>query len=401
MNRATLLHILTVLATALFLAPAGAIPHELSISDNQTAVAGPHPEYGGTDGGLAEAIGLPRHSGSDLRKRQNCGATYYCPDFDVCCNSVGYSCCSKTVCCAPGYACLNGACYADVVYTIYSTSTRYITVTFRSTVYTTVGSTYWSTLTSLSITTHTIQGAVATSTVWVTVTQNARRLAPAQPRETGTAKITSTHSMSSSEGLPTPLATRMEMSGPARDSGKLKLRWALEHLGLLDKRTSTAYVTILVTSTFSTLNYATSTVFSVATGVTTITETSTSVVVQGAGSTTTVTSTTTTHLTDAPTGAGNGIGSGSGSGGGDNNNGQKGLSTSDKIALGVGLPGGLVAVGVMIGCGLVIVSADINNRSSIITAVAGAPTLCLQPVAVAMVWIRENTPGLWDKKTEF
>jgi len=49
------------------------------------------------------------------KRAKNCGLAFYCAANDVCCLDVGYTCCSLTICCAPGYACAGTTCVRDVV----------------------------------------------------------------------------------------------------------------------------------------------------------------------------------------------------------------------------------------------------------------------------------------------
>lgn len=125
--------------------------------------------------------------------------------------------------------------------TVYFTSTTYRYSTYYTTDYETITSTYWSTTTDYTTVTQHSKNGVATETEWVTVTQAVKRGGPAVPIATNAA-ATSTVPPSSEPTMP----PRVEMAVIARDVG---LRHILEDIGLLEKRDSTAYITVWTTST--------------------------------------------------------------------------------------------------------------------------------------------------------
>ncbi|KAK3376372.1 hypothetical protein B0T24DRAFT_699858 [Lasiosphaeria ovina] len=169
-------------------------------------------------------------------------------------------------------------------------STRYVTSSYYSTVYSSGTSWEYTTSTHYSTTTTHSQGGVSTSTVWVTVTttRNAKRAAPTVPTPT----MTQTHGIQGAAVLPTVEPVLIGGQTPITDM----LRRGLEEIGLLERRAITSYITVPYTSTYYSYIYTTVGSLVTSTSSTVVESTITSTVVDDASSTRTVTSTTTSTV---------------------------------------------------------------------------------------------------------
>ncbi|KAK4174099.1 hypothetical protein QBC36DRAFT_193136 [Triangularia setosa] len=243
---------------------------------------------------LGEEGGVP----GGLSKRQCTGQLTCLGWTNVCCPR-GTTCCSITTCCNVGYGCYSGYCLKDTVYTLTTSitvwTTRYSTYTDYETSY----STYVSL--SYDYTTITVRSknGVATSTEWTTVTREAaKRRQLVAPTPTSTALAVGVH---------TPLPTkppRLEDLGAATmelsPNHPGLVRRILERAGVVEKRASTAWITVFPTWTTTFWYYRTSWYYSYVTSVRYSTITSTKIIFDGASSTTTVQSTTTIYTQKPP-----------------------------------------------------------------------------------------------------
>ncbi|KAK0669900.1 hypothetical protein QBC41DRAFT_345923 [Cercophora samala] len=231
-----------------------------------------------------------------LSKRQ-CAGQLICTGWTNVCCPLGTTCCSATTCCLAGYGCYGGYCLKDTVYTLTTTmtiwSTRYSTYTDYETSY----STYVSLKYDYTTITVRSKNGVATSTEWTTVTREAakrRRLVAPTP--------TSTHAVAH-----TPLPTKPpKLEDLGAETMELSpnhpglVRRVLERAGVVEKRASTAWITVWPTWTTTFWYYRTSWYYSYVTSVRYTTITSTQIIFDGASSTTTVQSTTTVFTQKPP-----------------------------------------------------------------------------------------------------
>ncbi|KAK3377187.1 hypothetical protein B0T24DRAFT_236517 [Lasiosphaeria ovina] len=254
----------------------------------------------------AGGVGLLRYASPDLRRRllgspdehdgtlvkRACPGQLMCSGVGmptVCCPLID-TCCTADICCKPGAACYSdGYCYTDIVITQIVTSTWWSTKYVPYTFYTTRTSTYVTVSLDYVTVTQYSKNGVATSTEWATVTKAAaRRALPAPP-----AAMTTAPPAVDLEDL-----AAMTMSISPNHPGLV--RRALERAGLVEKRTSIAWKTIVATVTTTWYNYYTSTYWRYVTSVSVSAATRTSIVFNGASTTTTVTSTTTVFTQPPP-----------------------------------------------------------------------------------------------------
>jgi len=156
-----------------------------------------------------------------------------------------------------------------------------VTSRYTSTVLSTVASTIWTTTTGYTTVTTTSRNGVATSTVYVTSTKFERR-ADLLPRQTDVKRE------------PQPVPAPEPTSPPVQLVGSTPrsdiLGRALAKLGLLEKRTSTAIVYLVYTSTTYSYSYTTSFIYRYSTSTTGTTVVRTSTIFDGASTTVTTTS---------------------------------------------------------------------------------------------------------------
>lgn len=175
-------------------------------------------------------------------------------------------------------------------YTYCVTATSTYVSNIASVVYNTVYSTVRYTTTSWSTSTQTIQGSIATTTLWVTVTKVLKRK---QPAETGITASGFTHS--------TMIPTTPPQYVMAEPTPGWLLRRKLEDVGLLDKRTAYVTITVFYTTTIFRSTLATSFYTQTTTsGITTVLASTTTVIYKSASSTFTVTSTTVVNSNLSP-----------------------------------------------------------------------------------------------------
>ncbi|KAK4196324.1 hypothetical protein QBC40DRAFT_313769 [Triangularia verruculosa] len=256
--------------------------------------------------------GLLRYASPDLRRRllgEEGGVTgglgkrqcttnqLTCVGWTNVCCPRGTTCCSVTTCCLAGYGCYGGYCLLDTVYTLTTTRTVWTTRYSTYTDYETSYSTYISVSYDYTTVTVRSRNGVATETEWTTVTREA-----AKRRQFAAPTATSTYF-----AVHTPLPTkppRLEEHGT--DTMELSpnhpglVRRILERAGVVEKRASTAWITVYPTWTTTFWYYRTSWYYRYVTSVRYSTITSTKIIFDGASSTTTVQSTTTVYTQKPP-----------------------------------------------------------------------------------------------------
>ncbi|KAK4664248.1 LOW QUALITY PROTEIN: uncharacterized protein QC763_503895 [Podospora pseudopauciseta] len=234
---------------------------------------------------LGEEGGVP----GGLSKRQCAGQLICTAWINVCC-PLGTTCCSATSCCLAGYGCYSGYCLKDTV-TVWTT--RYSTYTDYETSY----STYVSLKYDYTTVTVRSKNGVATSTEWTTVTREA-----AKRRQLIAPTPTSTHDVGHTPS-PTKPPRLEDLGAGTMESSPNHLglvRRVLERAGVVEKRASTAWITVWPTWTTTFWYYRTSWYYSYVTSVRYSTITSTQIIFDGASSTTTVRSTTTVFTQKPP-----------------------------------------------------------------------------------------------------